>query len=74
MHFDTKSQQFVPDANAAFLFITREGNMGVIETTDRVTHTANLNGNTTGPPPAAGPSSGAGSYNGVRFNLREIVP
>ena len=34
MHYDTQSQQFVPDANAAFLFITREGNMGVIETTD----------------------------------------
>jgi hypothetical protein len=54
MHFDTKSQQFVPDANAAFLFITREGNMGVIETTDRVTHTANRSGITNGAPPAAG--------------------
>ena len=74
MHFDTQSQQFVPDANAAFLFITREGNMGVIETTDRVTHTANRSGNTTGPPPAAGPSSGAGSYSGVRFNLTAIIP
>jgi hypothetical protein len=74
MHYDTKSHQYVPDANAAFLFITREGNMGVIETTDRVNRTANLTGNATGPPPAAGPSSGAGSYNGVRFNLREIIP
>ena len=45
MHYDTKSQQFVPDANAAFLFITREGNMGVIETTDRVTRTANAHRN-----------------------------
>ena len=74
MHYDTKSQQFVPDANAAFLFITREGNMGVIETTDRINRTANVSGNATGPPPAAGPSSGAGSYNGVRFNLKEIIP
>jgi beta-lactamase regulating signal transducer with metallopeptidase domain len=74
MHFDTKSQQYVPDANAAFLFITREGNMGVIETTDRINRTANLAGNATGPPPAAGPSSGAGSYNGVRFNLKAIIP
>jgi beta-lactamase regulating signal transducer with metallopeptidase domain len=74
MHFDTESRQFVPDANAAFLFITREGNMGLIETTDRVTHTAILNGNANGPPPAAGPSSGASSYQGVRFNLKEIIP
>ena len=74
MHYDAKSQQFVPDANAAFLFITREGNMGVIETTDRVTRTANRTGNATGPPPAAGPSSGAGSYSGVQFNLKEIIP
>jgi beta-lactamase regulating signal transducer with metallopeptidase domain len=74
MHYDAKSQQFVPDANAAFLFITREGNMGVIETTERVTRTANRTGNATGPPPAAGPSSGAGSYSGVQFNLKEIIP
>jgi hypothetical protein len=74
MHYDAKSQQFVPDANAAFLFITREGNMGVIETTDRVTHIANRTGTATGPPPAAGPSSGGGSYSGVQFNLKEIIP
>ncbi len=74
MHYDIQLQQFVPDANAAFLIITREGTMGVIETTDRVTHTAKLTGNATGSPPAAGPSSGAGSYNGVRFNLTAIIP
>jgi beta-lactamase regulating signal transducer with metallopeptidase domain len=74
MHYDAKSQQFVPDANAAFLFITREGNMGVIETTERGTRTANRTGNASGPPPAAGPSSGAGSYSGVQFNLKEIIP
>ena len=68
MHYDTKSQQFVPDANAAFLFITREGNMGVIETTDRVTRTANLSGI------AASPSPGVGFHMGVRFNLKEIIP
>ena len=34
----------MPDANAAFLFVTREGNMGLIETTDRVTRTADLTG------------------------------
>jgi hypothetical protein len=68
MHYDTKSQKLVPDANAAFLFITREGNMGVIETTDRVTSTANLSGMAYGPPP------GVGFHKGVRFNLKEIIP
>jgi beta-lactamase regulating signal transducer with metallopeptidase domain/5-hydroxyisourate hydrolase-like protein (transthyretin family) len=68
MHYDTESQQFVPDANAAFLYVTREGNMGVIETTDRVTRTANL----TGMP--AGPSPGVGFHKGVRFNLKAIIP
>jgi hypothetical protein len=74
MHYDAKSEQYVPDANAAFLFITREGNMGVIETTERITRTADLTGNGSGPPPAASPSSGAGSDRGVRFNLTSIVP
>ena len=68
MHYDTRSQQLVPDANAAFLYITREGSMGVIETTDRVTRTANLTGNATGPPP------GVGFHKGVRFDLKEIIP
>jgi hypothetical protein len=57
----------VPDANAAFIFTTREGNMGVIETTDRVTRTADLTGSP-GPPP------GVGFHKGVRFNLKEIIP
>ncbi len=68
MHYDAGSRQFVPDANAAFLFITREGNMGVIETTDRVTRTADL----TGMP--AGPTPGVGFHKGVRFNLKTIIP
>jgi 5-hydroxyisourate hydrolase-like protein (transthyretin family) len=68
MHFDTKSQRFVPDANAVFLYITREGSMGVIETTDRVTRTANITGIATGPP------AGVGFHLGVRFNLKEIIP
>jgi hypothetical protein len=68
MHYDTQSQRLVPDANAAFLFVTREGNMGVIETTDRVTRTANLNGMAGGPPP------GVGFHTGVRFNLKSIIP
>ena len=68
MHYDATSQQFVPDANAAFLFITREGSKGVIETTDRVTRTADLTGGATGPSP------GVGFHKGVRFNLKAIIP
>jgi len=67
MHYDTKSEQLVPDANAAFLFITREGNMGLIETTDRVTRTADLTGMPSSPP-------GVGFHKGVRFNLKAIIP
>jgi beta-lactamase regulating signal transducer with metallopeptidase domain/5-hydroxyisourate hydrolase-like protein (transthyretin family) len=68
MHYDSASEQLVADANAAFLFVTREGNMGLIETTDRVTTIANLTGKTTTPP------KGVGYTKGVRFNLKEIIP
>jgi beta-lactamase regulating signal transducer with metallopeptidase domain/5-hydroxyisourate hydrolase-like protein (transthyretin family) len=68
MHYDAESRRLVPDANAAFLFITREGNMGVIETTDRVTRTADLSGR------PAGPTPGVGFHKGVRFNLKAIIP
>jgi hypothetical protein len=68
MHYDPQSQQLVPDANAAFLYVTREGNMGLIETTDRVTRTADLGGMAGGPPP------GVGFHKGVRFNLKAIIP
>jgi hypothetical protein len=67
MHYDDETQQLVPDANAAFLFITRERSMGVIETTDRVTRTADLTG-------AASPPAGVGFHKGVRFNLTAIIP
>lgn len=69
MHYDSKSQQLVPDANATFFFITREGNMGVIETTDRVTRTADLSGT-----PAGNATPGVGFHKGVRFNLKAIIP
>jgi beta-lactamase regulating signal transducer with metallopeptidase domain len=68
MHYDSDTQQFVPDANAAFVFVTREGNMGLIETTDRVTRTANLTGAFGDPPP------GVGFFKGVRFNWKAIIP
>ena len=68
MHYDETSKQAVPDANAAFLYVTRDGNMGLIETTDRVTRTADLTGM------AGGPPAGVGFFTGVRFNLKEIIP
>ena len=69
MHFDTGSQQYVPEANAAFIFITLEGNMGLIEITDRITRTANMTGLASG-----SSSGGVGFHKGVQFNLKEIVP
>lgn len=69
MHYDTESQQFVPDADASFLYVTREGSRGVIETTDRVTRTADLTGLAAG-----SPMPGVGFQKGVRFNLKTIIP
>jgi hypothetical protein len=69
MHYDAESKRFVPDSNAAFLFVTRDGNMGLIETTDRVTQTSNLVGL-----PAGGEPAGVGFHLGVRFNLKAIIP
>jgi hypothetical protein len=68
MHYDDESKQSVPDANAAFIYGTREGCMGLIEITDRVTRTADLTG-TMGDPP-----DGVGFKKGVRFNLKSIIP
>jgi hypothetical protein len=68
MHYDDASKQLVPDANAAFIFMTREGSMGLIETTDRVTRTAALGG------AAGNPRPGVGFHLGVRFNLSSIIP
>lgn len=69
MHYDAKTEKYVPDANGAFLYTTREGNMGLIETTDRVTSTADLTGSGAGQSTA-----GVGFHKGVRFNLKEIIP
>jgi len=68
MHHDEESKQDVPDANAAFIYITRDGSMGLIETTDRITRTADLTGSM-GRPPA-----GVGFHKGVRFDLKSIIP
>jgi beta-lactamase regulating signal transducer with metallopeptidase domain len=69
MHYDSTSQTLVPDTNGVFLFVTREGNMGVIETTDRVTRTPGVGGAAAG-----GAPRGVGFHRGVRFNLKAIVP
>ena len=78
IHYDAQSQQLVPDANGAFLFITREGNMGLIETTERVAGAKNPAGPGGSPPPASSPGGGspggAGFHSGVRFNLKPIIP
>jgi beta-lactamase regulating signal transducer with metallopeptidase domain len=68
MHFDEQSNRSVPDANAAFIYVTREGSMGLIEITDRVTQKADLTG-TMGDPP-----TGVGFQTGVRFNFKSIAP
>ena len=68
MHYDSETEQLIPDANAAFLYITREGSLGVIETTDRVTQTADLTGRFSPPP------RGVGFFKGVRFSLKTIIP
>lgn len=68
MHYDEGAQRLVPDANAAFIYITAEGSRGVIETTDRVTRAADLTGSMARPP------KGVGFFKGVRCNLKEIVP
>jgi beta-lactamase regulating signal transducer with metallopeptidase domain len=68
VHYDEDSKQPVPDANAAFIFVTREGCMGLIETTDRVTRTQDITGMMGAPP------RGVGFKIGVRFNLKSIIP
>jgi hypothetical protein len=68
MHHDPEKQELIAAANAVFLFVTRDGSFGVIETTDRVRRTADLTG-TAGTPPR-----GVGFFEGVRFNLKTIIP
>jgi hypothetical protein len=63
MHYDPEKQELIADANAAFLFVTRDGSFGVIETI-----TADLTGT------AGNPPRGVGFFEGVRFNLKTIIP
>jgi hypothetical protein len=67
MHYDEESRQLAPAADAAFIYLTREGSLGVIEITDRVVKTQNAGGFGQWP-------RGVGFFLGVRFNLKTIVP
>lgn len=66
MHYDSKSRQPVAGVNATFIYVTREGCVGLIEVTDQVTHKIVM------PPVSDDP--GYGLYRGVRFNLKSIIP
>ncbi len=68
IHYDDESKRSIPDANAAFIYVTREGSLGLIETTDRVTRTGDLAGM------AGNLPAGFGFQLGVRFNLKSIIP
>jgi hypothetical protein len=68
LHYDTQAKKYVPDANGAFLYVTREGGMGMVLVTDRVTRKQNLSGL-----PADDPMPGVGFQKGVRFTHRLIV-
>ncbi len=67
MHYDGEKQKYIPDANATFVFITRQGSMGIIETTDRINRTADITGLPNAP-------EGVGFHKGVKFNLKAIIP
>lgn len=47
MHHDPATGQPNPEANAAFLDTTREGNQGLIEITDHVTRMEDITGRLT---------------------------
>jgi hypothetical protein len=68
LHQDEKTGQYTPEENAAFLYITREGGMGLIMVTDRVTRVVDHTGRIGDPP------LGEGFHKGVRFNHWQIVP
>lgn len=69
MHYDADSGKLVPNSNGAFLYVTRDGNIGLIETTDRITRTADLTGQPAGMAPG-----GVGFHLGVRFSLKILIP
>jgi hypothetical protein len=67
LHVDEATGRYVPEANAAFLYATREGGTGVIHVTDRITEKRDITGMIGAPP-------GVGFDLGVKFNQSEIIP
>ena len=68
LHYDAEAQKYMPGENAAFIYVTREGGMGLIHVTDRVTRKQNLTGIAAGDP-----IPDEGFQKGVRFTHRVIV-
>jgi hypothetical protein len=67
IHNDAASGRQVPNADAAFLFETRDGSLGLIEITDHVTRTEDITGRLAAP-------KGVGYHRGVKFDLKSIIP
>ncbi len=67
LHYDTQAQKYVPDANAAFIYVTREGGTGLIHVTDRVIRKGHPSAYT------SSPTKGVGFQKGLRFNHRTII-
>jgi beta-lactamase regulating signal transducer with metallopeptidase domain len=66
LHQDKQTGRYVAD-NAAFLYLTREGGLGLIELTDQVTEARDITG-------MLGAPNGVGFHKGVRFNYKPIIP
>ena len=67
MHHDSGTGKPNPEADAAFLYTTREGNQGLIEITDHITHAEDITGQFASP-------KGVGFHRGVKFDLKPIIP
>ena len=66
LHRDKQTDRYVA-GNAAFLYVTREGGLGLIELTDQVTEARDVTGMIT-------TQKGVGFHKGVKFNYTPIVP
>jgi hypothetical protein len=57
------------DGNPSYLYVTKEGNHGMIEITDVITRTGDLTGT-----PSGMEQRGTGFHRGVKFDHHEIIP
>jgi hypothetical protein len=69
IHVDAATGEATANINASFLYTTREGTHGVIETTDRVVRTADLTGM-----PSGAATAGVGFRRGVKFDWKPLAP